>query len=481
MAYNFFEHNWEQRLLLPEDMRDWVPEGDLALFVIDVVKELDLFEFYRAYRSDGWGAAAYDPRMMVALTIYAYCVGERSSRKIEKLCGRDAGFRLIAGNNVPDHSTIARFRKEHEEAVLSLFGQILTLCARFGLVKPGVIAIDGTKIKASASLDANRGYDSLKKEYEKLARRILEEADRVDEEEDRVYGPDKRGDEVPEELRDAQVRLARIRECLDEMDSQADKEAEEQEKKVEEYREKREAGVKRPGRKPLSPEVARDRCLAKARVNTTDPESRVMKSSKGFVQGFNAQLAVTENQVIVAADLTDRPDDWHLLHPMVGLAEEKLKGAGVEEPIGCVVADAGYGCGENIERAERPGEESIKRGETGYPDFYVATRKDRVLAAEMAEAAATETCGKTFSEDIDRASSAVERMERKLLTREGREMYAKRGKTVEPVFGQMKDSRRLERFMRRGLEACRSEWSLMAMTHNVLKLWRSGHAIAEIG
>jgi transposase len=494
MAYNFFELNRDQQFLLPENMRDWLPEGDLALFVIDAVERMDLSAFYASYRSDGWGAAAYDPRMMVALIIYSSCVGERSSRRIEKLCERDAGFRVICGNHVPDHTTISRFRKDNERAVSSLFGQILSLCAQAEMVKPSVLAVDGTKIKASASLDKNRSHASLKKEYEELARRILEEADRVDEEEDRIYGPDKRGDEVPEELRDAEKRRAWIKEKLEEMNRQADEAAAEQRKKIEEREGRRRDGEKKLGRNPLSPEVVRDRFLEKSKVNTTDPESHIMKSSKGYVQGFNAQAAVTEDQIIVATCLTNEEADWHLLHPMVELAAENLEKAGVDHPIEGVVADAGYGSEDNLKEAERLKEESLKQENASCPYFFVATKKDRVLARELAEAAAAEEealkkdaeSGETAesrvpNEEVKEGATATERMEQKLKTAEGRETYAKRGKTVEPVFGQLKDARRFERFMRRGLEACKSEWSLMCMTHNLLKLWRLQTATAENG
>ena len=471
MAYNFFELNRDQQFLLPENMRDWLPEGDLALFVIDTVERLDLSDFYTRYRTDGWGAAAYDPSMMVALIIYSSCLGERSSRRIEKLCSRDAGFRVICGNHVPDHSTIARFRKDNEKAVSSLFAHVLALCAQAGMVKPGVIAIDGTKIKAAASLDANRTHASLQKEFEKLARRMLEEADRVDEEEDRLYGPDKRGDEVPDELRDEEKRRAWIEEKLEEMNRQADAAAEEQKKKIEE---RRKAGETKRGRKPLTPEVVRERFLSKAKVNTTDPESRIMKGPKGYVQGFNAQIAVTEDQIIVAARLTDQEADWHLLHPMVELSIENVEQAGVESPIGSVVADAGYGCEENLVQAKRLKEKSDKDEGVFCPDFFVATKKDRLLALELAEAPVADGLP-------PEGTTATDRMEHKLKTSEGREIFAKRGKTVEPVFGQLKDARGLERFMRRGLAACQSEWSLMCAGHNLLKLWRSGVAIAEIG
>lgn len=481
MAYNFFEFNRDQGFLLPENMLDWLPEGDLAHFVIEVADKLDLSEFLSRYRTDGWGASAYHPRMMVALILYAYCLGQRSSRAIEKLCARDVGFRVVAGGCTPDHSTVSRFRKDNEEAISALFIQVLALCAGAGLVKPGVIALDGTKIKASASLDANRSYASLEDEYREIARRWLDEADRVDAEEDELYGEDNNPyiTELPEHLRDEKKRKAWIEEKLEQMRRQADEEEGRQQKKIEAYERKKEAGAKHPGRKPLPPEVARKRFLEKKKVNTTDLESRIMKGPKGYVQGYNAQIAVTEDQIIVASDLANRPDDWSLLHPMVELARGNLEQVGVEEKIGIALADAGYGSEENLAEAERLKAEAEEKGEpSSCPEFFVATEKDRILAAEMrkAEREARGESPKTEEEKTARA-----RMKRKLLTEEGRQTYAKRGKTVEPVFGQIKDARRCERFARRGLGACRSEWKLMCLSHNVLKLWRNGVAVAEIG
>jgi transposase len=468
MAYNFFELDRDQQFLLPENMRDWLPEGDLALFVIDTVEQMDLSTFYAAYRSDGWGAPAYEPSMMLALIMYSSCLGERSSRKIEKLCARDAGFRVICGNHVPDHTTIARFRKDNEQNISDVFSQVLALCAKAGIVKPAVIAVDGTKIKAAASLSSNRSHASLKKEYEELVRRMLQEAERVDAEEDLLYGPGNRGNEVPEELRDTETRRAWIKEHLDEINRQADEAEEKQRKKIEKREERRRAGEKHPGRNPLDPSVVRARFLESARVNTTDAESRIMKGPRGYVQGFNAQAAVTEDQIIVAAHLTDEEADWNLLHPMVELSRENLKEAGVESPIEDVVADAGYGSEDNLGEAE-----SLKEKDAPCPDFYVATKKARVLARELAES-------EVADEAVPAGLTAVGRMEHKLKTTEGRETYAKRGKTVEPVFGQLKDGRGFERFMRRGLGACKAEWSLMCSTHNLLKLWKFQTAMAEI-
>jgi transposase len=463
MSYNFIKPNRDQAFLLPENMRDWVPDGDLALFIVDAVEEMDLKPFYARYRADGWGRAAYEPSAMVALVLYSYCLGERSSRRIENLCSRDAGFRVVAGNIIPDHSTIARFRKCFEDELQELFGTVLGLCAEVGMVKPGLLAIDGTKLKASASLDANRSYASLKEEYEEIARRILAEAERVDAEEDLLYGPDKRGDEVPEELRDRDKRKRWIAERLKELKDQADRLEEEQRDKAEKRAEDKGRGKKHLGRKPLPPAEVRGRYLAKAKVNTTDPESRIMKGPKGYLQGYNGQTVVTEGQVIVAASLSAEEADWDLLHPMVELAQENLKDAGVKDEIAEVVADAGYASKDNLTSAE---ESPIS--------FYIAVKKERLQALELKHSPLA-------PDSAPEGLNIFERMQHKLKTERGREAYSKRGRTVEPVFGQLKDGRGFERFMRRGHKACDSEWSLMCTTHNLLKLFKWKAALEPSG
>lgn len=455
MSYNFIKPNRNQSFLLPENMRDWVPDGDLALFIVDTVEELDMRPFNARYRSDGWGRAAYEPSAMVALMLYSYCLGESSSRRIEKLCARDAGFRVVAGNLIPDHSTIARFRSSFETELEELFGAVLGLCARAGIVRPGLLAIDGTKIKADASLDANRSYASLNEEYRKIARRMLDEAARVDAAEDALYGPDKRGDEVPEEMRDPEKRKRWIAERLREMKEEGDRREEEQREKLEEREEKeKREGKKTGGRPPLTPAEVRDRYLDKAKVNTTDPESRIMKGAKGYVQGYNAQAAVTEDQVIVAAHLSQQEADWDLLHPMVELAQDNLAAAEVTGKVSEVVADAGYPSKSNLALAE---ESEIS--------FYIAVKKDRLHAEDLKQS-------EVADEGVPDGLDIFERMAHLLKTEKGREAYSKRGITVEPVFGQIKDGRRSDRFMRRGLSACASEWSLMCTAHNLMKLFR---------
>jgi transposase len=217
MPQSFITCDRDQELLLPPNLREWLPEDHLAWFVLASTEEMDLSAFYGAYRGDGHGRAAHEPGMMLALLLYAYCKGQRSSRVIERECVEDVAYRVIAANQRPDHTTIARFRQRHETALADLFGQVLELCAEAGLVKVGVIAIDGTKVHANASQHAARNY-------EQLAREILAEADQVDREEDERYG-DARGDELPPEFQSAHGRKGWLREAKQRLDSKRAEEA----------------------------------------------------------------------------------------------------------------------------------------------------------------------------------------------------------------------------------------------------------------
>jgi|UniRef100_A0A7C4PMS5 transposase len=456
MGFNFKGCDRGQGFLMPPNIRDWIPEGDLVWFVIDAVEGMDLSSFYARYRPDGWGNAAYDPAMMVSLLIYAYCLGERSSRKIERLCERDIAFRLICANHVPDHATIARFRQNNEEGLEGLFCEVLRLCAEVGLLKVGLLALDGTKIRARASLDANRSHDYLREEV----RRWLDEAEEADAREDRLWGTDRRGDELPPELRRSQDRRRRIKECLERLDREArEVESKRREQLSERKEEERRSGKKKRGRKPKSPEKARDDQEKKAKANITDPDSRIMKTRSGYLQGYNAQAVVTEDQVIVAAELTPKENDVGQLHPMVEQAKENLARVAVTEGIGAVVADAGYFSEDNL-KGERGGKE---RGEG--PELYIAVIKDRKQRAEPQEPEPEQAA---LPED----ATERQKMERKLRTEEGRAAYKKRGQMVEPVFGQIKEGRGFNRFSRRGHPACRSEWRFVCAAHNLLKLWR---------
>ena len=465
MAQSFVACDREQELLLPSSLREWLPEGHLAWFVIDAVAQLDLSAFYGAYRADGRGRAAHDPAMMVALLLYAYAIGERSSWRIERRCVEDVATRVICANQAPDHTTIARFRQRHETALADLFGEVLALCAEVGLVKVGLIAIDGTKVHADASQHSNR-------DYERLAREILEQADAVDAAEDEQFG-DARGDELPSQLATRQGRRGWLREAKRRLDEKRAEEARpiprsrperlreskrrlEEEHQVEcqansDYEAYRARGVMRDGRrfgappKPLQPPEA-----PAGKVNVTDPDSRNVKTPRGYLQGYNAQAAVNECQIVVAAEINTDSSDFGHLEPMVDVARRELAAAGVPETLDVVVADAGYWHQAQMESIVSQGipvlippdagkRKGTRPGWDGGPYAFMR----RVLATEL-----------------------------------GNALYRKRQATIEPMFANTKFNRRIDRFQRRGRSACRSEWRLIAATHNLLKLHKHHTAAA---
>ncbi len=413
---------------MPASLRDWLPEDHLAWFILDAVEEMDLSAFYAAYRQDGWGRAAYEPAMLVALLLYAYCDGERSSRRIERRCREDIAFRVLAANRVPDHATICRFRQQHEEALAGLFVEVLRLCAEAGLLRVGVVALDGTKLQANASRERNRDAAAIEAEV----RRILAEAERVDAEEDVRFGS-ARVDELPPGLRRRDERLAQLR---------AAKECHAQRL--------RERAMKDPrGRKPKPPAPAPE-----AKVNLTDPESRVVRDYHGYFQGYNVQAAATREQIIVAAELTRAATDVDELHPMLEAVNRNLQSVGWQ-PMRVLLADAGYYSDANVQSV----------GEDG-PELVIATRSNRNRRLD----------GSAPRGRIPAGLSLRERMARKLATKRGRQLYEQRRWMIEPVFGDVKENRGIRRFMRRGLAACTSEWKLIAATHNLRKLYRQARS-----
>ena len=451
-GYNFIRPNRDQLFLMPPALQDRLPPDDLAYFLLDAVDQFDLTPFYAAYRADGVGQAAFQPRMMVALLLYAYCLGVRSSRQIERLCQRDIAFRVVAGNLRPDHATIARFRQRHTEALEGLFSDILRLCKEAGLVKVGVVALDGTKMAADAALDANRTYESIRAEVETM----LQEAESTDAAEDRLVGPEHRGDELPEALRDRGGRLERLKRCRERLERAAAAAAAEHARRLaERAAQEAETGQELRGRKPKPVPEAPE---PEAKANVTDPDSRIMKTRRGYVQGYNAQAVATVGQVIVAAEVTPEENDVDQLHPMLTATATELKAAGVEEAVRAALVDAGYCSEENLERADPEG-----------PELFVATRKDWRQREQLRQAPAPRGRAPAHL-------SRRERMDRKLLTKRGRRLYKQRSQIIEPVFGQTKSCRGIDRFMRRGLANCQSEWKVICGTHNLLKLWRSGKA-----
>ncbi|MBA4394935.1 MAG: DDE transposase [Desulfobacca sp.] len=438
-----------QYMLLPPSLDDWVPEGHLARFISDAVEQMDLTGFYRDYKEEG--RPPYDPGMMLGLLLYAYCKGERSSRKISRACEEEIPFRWLSGNVIPDHCSLARFRKRHEEKMKTVFNDVLLLCAEAGLIRLGKVFLDGTKIKAQAALESNRNLSQLGKEIET----ILREAAAKDQEEDRQYGPDRRGDELPEGFQNRQGRLTRLQEAKARLEAQAKEQRERQEEKHRQRaQEEQETGQKKRGRKPKDPEAAIDQ---EKKINITDPDSRIMKTRKGYVQGYNAQAVVSEEQIILAADVTQEENDCHQLEPMLKETDRNLEALGYIEKAGSLVADAGY-FREDLDIAglEKTGTQ-----------LFLATQKDWKERKTLREQGPPR--GR-----IPSGLSQRERMARRLHTKLGRSTYRLRGQVVEAIFGQIKSVLGFLDFMRRGLPAVQSEWNLICAGHNLLKLYRSG-------
>jgi transposase len=460
MAQNFLPCERDQPLLLPPDLRDWLPEDHLAWFVIASVEALDISAFYAAYRADGHGRSAHDPRMMVALLLYAYATGERSSRRIERRCHEDVAYRVIAAGRIPDHATIARFRARHEDALAGLFTQVLGLCVEAGIASAAVLAVDGTKLAADASGRRNMGH-------EEIAREILAEAGRIDAAEDEIHG-DRRGDELPEQISTHGGRREWIREALRRQreEREADpgpvprdragrlelccRRLEDGHRTVVEahraYEEARRAAPRR-GRPPGSVEPP---AQPGGEVNTTDPDSQRMRSPHGFLQGYNAQAVTNEAQVVVAAEVLTEGNDSRALVPMVDLATTELERAGSAERPGIVLADAGYRSADQVDRVREGGAIPLVPPDghsRGAPDPGGGAGPDGF-------------------------------MRRVLRTPTGAALYRRRQWMIEPVFADIKVNRRAGRFRRRGLGAVRSEWRLLTATHNLLKLHRHRLALA---
>ena len=472
MPVNVRPTDRDQQFLMPPSVADWLPEDHQAWFVIDVVAELEMAGFYAAYREDGRGGAAYDPAMLLGVLLCAYCVGERSSRRIEKRLTDDVAFRVVAANQGPDHATLARFRRRHEEAIADLFSQVLGLCVHEGLVASGIIAIDGTKLEADASSLSNRTR-------RQLADEILAEAERTDATEDEAFGT-RRGDELPERLAPGADRRARLREALRQLDAQepADYEALMARRAIKEA----ELGRKLKGRKP-SPTGTRRK---DRKTNTTDPDSRTFRSGSGYLHGYNAQAAVSAEQVIVAAEVTNSRSDTTMFIPMVRAAKENLSEAGAPHPE-AILADTGYWSTDNLDFAT-DAEVLIPPMPTTSsdlkPDDPSIARRAEVLArvetGSLAPVEAANELGISLNwahrllanRQNNRGDPAVHRqaMLVRLDTDEARALYAKRKISVEPAFGNIKANLRCRRFSGRGMKAVSSEWRLICAVHNLRKL-----------
>ena len=438
MSKTYLPYDPDQQLLLPAALQEWLPEGHLAYFISDVVDQLDLSEITARYERERRGGPPYNPRMMVKVLLYAYCVGVPSSRRIASRLHEDIAFRVLAANNTPDFRTISDFRKDHLEALAGLFLQVLLLCQREGLVKLGHVALDGTKVRANASKHKAMSYQRMKEKEAQLQGEVdelLRRAQEVDEEEDRRYGRDKRGDELPQELAFREGRLEKIREALAALEAEARAEAERAAQEGKEH-----SGV---------PED-------KAQRNFTDVESRIMPGPGGrdFLQAYNCQAVVDSgHQVIVAARATNQASDKQQAVVMIG---ETIGNVGAVPSE--VSADAGYYSARAVADLHALGADPFIAPEQ--------TRHGRVPPPAPR--------GR-----IPHHLSPRDRMRRKLQTKRGRKRYALRMATVEPVFGQIKQGRGFRQFLLRGLEKVNGEWSLICATHNLLKLFKFGNSIVN--
>jgi transposase len=456
MAKGYLAYDVDQRLLLPPDMRTWLPEGHLALFILDVVSELDLSEIFAVNDAkDVRGRPGFHPTMMVALLVYAYCIGKPSSRRIERATYEDVAFRVLAGDRHPDHDSIAAFRKTHLSALAGLFLQVLRLCQKAGLVKLGHIAIDGTKIKANASKHKAMSYERMgptEQRLEEEIRELLKKAEQADDEEDAEYGKGKKGDELPGELSRREGRLQKIREAKAALEKEAKDKAEAKAadafaKHAERERAAAQQGKKATGPKPEPYDPEQAKPDPKAQRNFTDPESRIMPdgANKGaFVQGYNVEMAVdAEAQVIVAVDVVQATSDKRQLVPMCTAIVQN-----VGRLADVTSADAGFFSAENL---AHPALTTTK----------LLVPPDRQKHGAEKEAGAPE------------GESVADQMRRTLAEPSSQALYKMRKAIVEPVFGQIKHVRGIRQLRIRGLLGARGEMALIALTHNLLKLFRA--------
>jgi transposase len=422
----------DEELLLPPSLREWLPENHLAYFVSDVVDQLNLSAMDEVYGSEKRGQPPYDPRMMTKLLVYAYCVGVFSSRRLERRLVEDIAFRVLAADNQPNFRTIADFRKIHLKTLEGLFEQVLKIALEAGAMKVGRVALDGTKVKANASKHKAMSYDRMKEKENDLRsqiRDLMAQAEAADAEEDARHGKDKRGDELPEELARRETRLQRIREAKRALEARA-----------------REKAAAEGG----DPKAAKPK--EKDQYNFTDPQSGIMRGADGFVQGYNAQTAVEPTlQLIAGQTVTAAANDKEQIVPMLEVIEQQSGQRPAE-----VLADSGYCSEKNLEALE-----SAENPE-GRIEGYIATERQK-------HGEYKEPCPKG---PLPKDATRVDRMRRKLKTQAGKSVYAARKTIVEPVFGQIKQARGFRQFLLRGIEKVRGEWSLVCLTHNILKLYR---------
>jgi transposase len=426
MAKTYRPYLPEQEFLLPPSLRDWLPEDHLAFFVGDLIDQLDLSAITTVYEDEERGYPPYHPVMLTKVLVYAYCVGVFSSRRIQRRLSEDVGFRVLAAGNAPDFRTIAEFRQRHLAALKGFFEQVLRLAKELGALRVGRVALDGSKVKANASKHKAMSYGRMREKQQQLrdeVKQLLAQAEAADAAEDAEYGADSRGDELPAELQRRESRLTRIREA----------------KRVLEARAKEEAAAAGRPAESAKPDT-------KAQYNFTDPESRIMKGPDGFVQAYNVQVAVDDQQLIVGQAVTQETNDQHQLMPMITTIQQQS-----DSTPTALLADAGY-CSE----------QNLAGMANTTIDAYISTRKQKH----------GERPGPCPHGPLPTSATLIDRMSRKLHTKAGAAVYAARKAIVEPVIGQIKQARGFRQFLLRGFDKVQGEWSLVCTTHNILKLYR---------
>jgi transposase len=499
-------HRYAQELHSPASR---LPEDDLVFFLLETVPGMDLSRFYAYYEDETRGAPPFDPAMMLCLLLYTYCVGVFSSRKIALACERNLAFLAIVGVERPDFRTISDFRKIHLDAFVDLFVQVLQLAAAAGLIRLGNISIDGTKIQGNASRHKAMSYGYMKKEEQRLKAEIaalIRQAQEQDATEDAVLGC-RRGDELPEELRRREQRLAVIQAAKQRLEEEARVAAEAERQRRQETEAERERRGQKARGKPAKP--VQNLPDDKAQVNFTDPELAIMKANnKGWDLCGNAQASVDgANQIILACDVTDAPNDKQQAVPMGQATLANLAQAGIERPHDeagqeqkiPATLDNGYyseaaakgmeeagfdpyiATGRQKHHAVESETEKVVVPETAEPKAATATTAFVATALVVAALVATDAAEavpqtppapRTRASAATSAAAAKEKMAAKLRTPAGRALYARRKAIVEPVFGQIKGARGFRRFLLRGLAKVRGEWRLVCLTHNLLKIWR---------
>jgi transposase len=454
----------------PVSPAEILPEDDLVFFLLELVPQLNLSRFYVHYEAETRGAPPFEPAMMVTLLLYSYCVGVFSSRKISAACERNIAFMTIVGRDRPDFRTISEFRRIHLEAFQDIFLEVLMIAGEMGLVKLGNLSLDGSKVRANASRHKAMSYGYMKKEVERLRAEIAEltsQAEKTDAEQDAALGS-RRGDELPDEIKRREQRLAKIEEAMGRLEAEAKDKADAKRQERADKQAEREAEGKKPRQqKPIDEEPA-----DKAQTNFTDPDAKIMKTSnKGFDYCYNGQVMVDEEaQIIVAADVTSAANDKQQAIPLATQTLENLEAAGIETPKNDdgtdakipMSADSGYFSETNVDGLDAEGF-----------DPFIATGRQKHNQPQTVETSSEPAPNNPADASGSKPElTPTEKMAEKLRTPDGKERYAKRKHIVEPVFGQMKQARGFRQFLLRGLDKVKGEWNLMCLTHNLLKIWR---------